>query len=208
MLPSIFRQSFRHPFTLLAVTLTLLAITGCKSVTTTSIVGTPSAKDATSIEGIWKFEDTVLYAKALENGQFMFANIDWKENQWKTGQRIATVTTIGQHTLLYVGTSKPAEGADDSKPIKDQPDEHYMFFKLIYYNDKPDTLVAYIPNPDVFAKAIQSGKLKGDVERNSNDKVQKVAVTSTAQEFQAILEDASQDDLFIMKSPLVLLRVK
>lgn len=194
--------------TRLSFMVALLLMVGCKSVSTAAITGTPSVNVAQAIQGLWKFNDTILLAKALDNGQLMFGRVDWKKEQWQVGQRIVTVTDAGDHKLFFLGTSKPPEGQDENTPLTDQPDEKYMFLKLLFIGKEPDTLIAYVPDADTFAKAIAAGKLKGDIEKDSKGSVQKVALNASSEELEKFIKDTPTHELFLMQSPMVLERVK
>lgn len=199
---------YKKTFMLLAASLMLLTSLGCKTVYTTSIAGTPSAQIASEIEGTWKLEDGIVYIKALEDGKFMMANVDWKKNQWKLTQRIIIATETDNHKLLYMGNSEPEEGEDNSKPITDNDDKQYAFLKLLYHGKKPDIIIVYPPDPEAVAKAIEAGKLKGTFERDDKGKVKNVISKSNTDEFQTYLKDTPTAELFQMEAPITLVRMK
>lgn len=205
---------FKHSFSMYACSLMVLALlvtTGCRSVTTPHIAGAPSSEIASAIEGVWKLNDAVVYGQVLSDdkpGQLMFANLNWKKDRFQLGQRVVTVTSIGNAKFLFMGTSEPAKGTDPSKPMVPGPDEQYIFFKLLYQDDKPNTIIAQACDPDYFIEAVKTGKLKGEIEVDKS-KVEHVRLSATADELAAYLSDEKNlKDAFLMDGPMVLVRVK
>lgn len=197
----------RHIFASFVLSLLLLAAGGCQSVTTTAIVGTPSQEVAMDIQGTWQFQDTAFYTKAIGNGQLVLASVNWKKDQWNLNQRAVTTTKIGKQNLLFVSGTPLNDDGDSDQPAKDAAAAQYQFYKLIYDGSHPRQIVAYLPDAAHFASAIDAGKLKGSIEKDSKGNITKVALSSTAKEIEAYLSGDGRANAFMLESPLVLVRL-
>jgi len=199
----------------LCVMLGLILLVGCQAVTSTAMIGDKSEKVAQAVQGVWKFNDAVFYAKATGNGRVDLSTVQWKDDKWQLQTFTLYATTLGDHAYLNVqpvennasqSTAKPSD-----KEAKDAPVPTYAILQLLYDVDSgartADSLVVLMPRQQAFESAVTQGKLPGKVDGKSEGKpAPHVHLTASAQVLNAFVQAAGQK-LFDDAHPQVLTRL-
>lgn len=176
----------------------LTMMVGCQAVTSQALPGEPEDATAKTLQGVWQLADTVIYVKAVGQGQVSLAIPKWEDDRWQLETHTFHITRAGD--ALYASLHHPAEGDDPGG---------YQFLRLIPdNNDKPLHLTMLHPNIRVFAQAVDEGKIEGTVRLQKDGKApDHVHLTASAQALTAFLDAAKAGVQFNLNQPLVLRRL-
>jgi hypothetical protein len=193
----------------------LILLVGCQSVTSTAMIGDKSEKVAQAVQGVWKFNDAVFYAKATGNGRVDLSTVQWKDDKWQLQAFTLYATTLGDQAYLNVlpvenNANQPTAKPSDKK-AKEAPAPTYAILQLLYDVDSGaksvDSLVVLMPRLQAFETAVTQGKLAGKLNGKSEGKpASNVHLTASAQVLNAFIQAAGQK-LFDEAHPQVLTRL-
>lgn len=184
-----------------------MAMVGCQSVDSTAMLGQPSETVAKAVNGVWKLNDAVFYAKALgHDGQVQLASVQWKKDKWQMQTYTLYATTLGDQAYLNLSTQTGDQAKADSV-------QKYHFMKLLYdvkSGQKPKYgMVILNPKLGSFVDAVKDGKLPGkvDLDKKTNEPTN-VHLTATAEALAAFVQGNHNQKLFDEEHPQMLLRLK
>lgn len=172
--------------------LCMILLAGCSSVEMKEPfpVSQLSEKEREQLEGAWKVDEAVFYVAFASNGVAQLAGIDWDKEDEVFRLESFPLHFAKCNGALYV--SMPQES--------DEPDR-FIFAEL---KTDSSTIVAWMPNLDLFEKLVDQGKLKGTVEKEKHSK--EILLDMPAAD---ILELISTNPATInYKDPLVFQRLK
>ena len=160
--------------------LAILAVfaAGCSSVKTEHPVSAdPEALDKERLEGMWLVEDEIVHLRFGDDGVGRLAAIDWHGGEFRLrrGEFIVARAGEGRYVSLRV------EGAEE--------------YDLLAYDfaENGDVVVHSEPT-GAFARAVEAGRLRGEVRRDGDDT--EVLVASPSDSLLSFLASAPPGDLF------------
>jgi hypothetical protein len=176
---------------LLLTALLATLVLGCSSVTTLHPVGKPIEDEhGKTVDGTWQFEDQVYHAKYIGEGKIRFAQVEWNGERFELSEHTALLMLHQDAGYLHV-----MHEDDDTPP-------RYAFFRCI---GDEDSILLLQPNYEAFRKAVDSGQLTGEVEKDDNQK--EVHLTATKEQFDAFIDKAKAGEQFDLDTVMSLRRI-
>ena len=160
--------------------LAILAVfaAGCSSVKTEHPVSAdPEALDRNRLEGVWIVEDEIVHLRFGDDNVGRLAAIDWDGGQFRVRRCEFIVARAGEGR--YVS-------------LREEGEAHYDL--LAYEFAENGEIVVYREPTDAFARAIDEGRLRGEVHRKEEDT--EVVVSSPSDSLLSFLASAPPGDLF------------
>jgi len=137
----------------LLLLLAVFLICGCSTVTTKYPLTTdPNSYDREDFEGAWLIKDDIFFIRFADNGIARIAAVRWEDNRFHLGHGEMIVTKEDKSNYLSVRFREEQEWMNE-----------YLILQYLF-TDTGD-LVLWIPNSDIFEKAIKDKKLKGAIKK-------------------------------------------
>ena len=180
------------PITILLILIGVFLLSGCASISSKSMVGERLNDEMSEkLDGIWECEGGgIEYAKYLKNGELRLAGVEWEDTGFKFDETTFNLTKCGERTFINIPDTKISEN-NDSK---------FRFYCFSFSAD--NTLIVWAPHVDVFAKAIDSGEIQGEVKiktkkvrPSSETTVDSSEKTTVSKSISAVYIDESSDAL-------------
>ena len=177
----------------LLLLLGLFLLPGCKSIVTDEYIGQPIAADeAEELEGVWKFDDTVLQVKHMRGADFLAVALDWHEDAYKVNEFKMLITDHADVMMLF------AVNVDDEG---DEEDGWLICGLLTKSGD--DAVVMFAPNFQRFKQALDNGEIRGGLDEDGNT----LRIKSTKTSLEALITRDNLHEFFTMHRPLAIPRV-
>jgi hypothetical protein len=166
---------------------------GCSNVTSTQrlgdAVGPEKAKD---FEGVWLATDnSPFHVRHVKNNELRIGSLNWKDGRYVAGEITGFVTSDdGQEYINLLDSEHQASGNE------------YVFVQVVKNNT--NHILLYWPQVSAFEKAVNNGRLAGDVVRKENSGVEVVLKSDTRQLNAYIHPDEKANQFGV--EPSVLLR--
>ena len=159
--------------------LAILAVfaAGCSSVRTEHPVSAhPEALDKSRLEGAWLVEGEIVHLKFGDDNVGRLAALEWHGGEFRTRRYEFIVAHAGEGRFVS---------------LREAGEEHY---ELLAYEfaDNGDLVVRSAPT-DVFARAVEAGRLRGEVKGGDN---REVVLASPSDSLLSFLSSAAPGDLF------------
>lgn len=183
-----------HSFLYVAC-LSMIALVGCSTVSSTAPLGDPaSADDAKKLEGVWLTgAGEPVWVRYVKDNELRVAGLDWRDSKYKLSEFTIFVTQDDDKTFVN------ATG-DESSP---EP-QSIIFARVSAFEG--ESLVLFGPRADAFANAIKAGTLPGKITHDNNrEQVHLEATTEQLSEFVAPEKTGEQ---FNIDAGVVLHRVR
>ena len=160
--------------------LTILAVfaAGCSSVKTEHPVSAdPEALDKSRLEGVWIVEDEIVHLRFGDDSVGRLAAIDWDGGQFRV--------TRWEFIVARAGSGRYVS-------LREEGEEEYDLFAY-EFADSGDLVVRSEPT-DAFARAVEAGRLRGEVRKEGDNT--EVVLASPSDSLAAFLASAPPGDLF------------
>ncbi len=161
----------------------LLILVGCDSVTIQQPLGEIAPNASKALEGTWIGEDgQIIEARVSKLGELFVGGLDWDEakDQFKAETANVRATQAGKLQFLQI------------KSDPKSPDERFTFGRYEIGDGK--ALKFYSPVVSVFEHAVESGKLKGSIQRRRHET--EVRIDEPAKVVLDFIEKSGADKCF------------
>ena len=160
--------------------LAILAVfaAGCSSVRTEHPVSAhPEALDKSGLEGVWLVEEEILHLRFDDGNVGRLAALEWEDGGFRARR--------WEFVVAHAGEGRYAS-------LREEGEEHY---DLLAYDfaDNGDLVVHSEPT-DAFARAVEAGRLRGEVRKDGENT--EVVVASPPDTLLSFLSSAAPGDLF------------
>lgn len=155
-----------------------LLAAGCSTVQTEHPVSDrPEALDKSRLEGVWLVEEEILHLKFDDGNVGRLAALEWEDGGFRARR--------WEFVVAHAGEGRYAS-------LREEGEEHY---DLLAYDfaDNGDLVVHSEPT-DAFARAVEAGRLRGEVRRDGDDT--EVVLASPPDTLVSFLASAPPGDLF------------
>ena len=172
-----------------------LLLTGCSSVTSTAQLGEPvAAEDAKKLEGVWLTSDgEPMWVRHVQENELRVAGIEWHESKFRLAEFVAFITE--DEDRQYVNVVDTDEQGE--KPT-------YCFLRIARQDE--EYLLLSLPHAESFAKAVEEGKLSGNVTKKDNRLT--VRLNSPAEKLREFVTPSKVAEQFDFDSSEVFRRVR
>ncbi len=160
--------------------LAILAVfaAGCSSVRTEHPVSAhPEALDKSRLEGAWLVEGEIVHLKFGDDNVGRLAALEWHGGEFRTRRYEFIVAHAGEGRFVS---------------LREAGEEQYDLFAY-EFADNGD-LVVRSESTDAFARAVEAGRLRGEVRRDGDDT--EVVLASPSDSLVSFLASAAPGDLF------------
>lgn len=168
-------------------------ICGCSTVVTKNPLTTdPNSYGRDNFEGSWLIGDNIYFIRFAANGIARIAVVVWEDDRYQLGHGEMIVKKGDKSNYLSVRFKQDPEWMDD-----------YIILQYLF-TDTGD-LVLWIPNADIFEKAIKDKKLQGVIKKKKFSK--DITITSDPAKLLDFLSESDNLNLFDYREPIILRRV-
>ncbi len=172
----------------------LLLLSGCSFVTTRQpLSSAPEPIDRDKFEGAWLSEEEVVFIRFAASGVARLAGLDWKDDQFQMVQGEMIITRGKKNNFLSVRFQEDGKWMD-------------RYYLLQYKFTDQDELLLWFPNEDVFAKAVEEGKLEGEVKQDPHG--DDIFITDAPEKILRFIENPGPLQFFKTGKPLILKKIK
>lgn len=180
----------------------LSGLPGCKSVLSDHLIGEPlDAEQAKAYEGVWRAGDGVLHIKHLDGGaDLLVAGLEWDEDTFKMNQHHVVVT--GHNDARFAMMVVEDEEDDGAAPADAAGVKPWLLLGMVSASGD-DALVLYGPNFERFKKALDEGKIQGELSEDGNT----LHIKGDKASLDALVDPDTLLELFQMQNPSVIQRI-
>ena len=181
--------------------ISVIAITGCNSVTSVNQLGTTPVKlDPKKWDGTWSnSKEQVFFIKVKDSakGILRVAYVEHKKGDFQINKFDMTVKQGEKLTFCNIQVKNVVPKDEDELKDKEYADSYYWML----IENKKNTVIIFIPNDEIIKELIEAGKIKGRKNKCA------LILQGTSEEITKFAESYKNGELYYWKEPMTLRRM-